>query len=391
MMFVPGLLVKDANVAENIAILLDDATNWDFSRNIKKYFRRDKQLNGWPDLKWLQKEINAWLTDEKMNQLDKYFSELPTKDFSWHPHQVILEKYQKAMSDSNRDESDRWILDNPKVVSNWLLSSVEVVQRRMNIKNWEFNGKDIDENKNMKDFRDNVAKDINWRNSGDPREVAFVLEKFFSRFGIDNQQVYEWIITANYYDKNRWPFSLPYNGVELNMWDIWDKEINSILWYAFEWNAWRSRWLWCDRLPPELFKVLESFREYFSKAFYNKALLQDYVIDKAFKPRTKDTTPLLMWSRDVYDQAFAWDWDFQYITDSSEDDLFSDDDNKKRKAKKNKTKSLLKSDDFINSDIVSIEKRLKSNLGWTSNQFPTVTSSHSKTLREEYLRGRLAA
>jgi hypothetical protein len=98
-----------------------------------------------------------------------------------------------------------------------------------------------------------------------------------------------------------------------------------------------------------------------------------------------------MWSRDVYDQAFAWDWDFQYITDSSEDDLFSDDDNKKRKAKKNKTKSLLKSDDFINSDIVSIEKRLKSNLGWTSNQFPTVTSSHSKTLREEYLRWRLAA
>jgi hypothetical protein len=51
----------------------------------------------------------------------------------------------------------------------------------------------------------------------------------------------------------------------------------------------------------------------------------------------------------------------------------------------------LKSDDFINSDIVNIEKQLKRNLGWTSRLFPTVTSSHSRTLREDYLRSRSAA
>ena len=48
---------------------------------------------------------------------------------------------------------------------------------------------------------------------------------------------------------------------------------------------------------------------------------------------------------------------------TSEEDLFSTDDNKKRKAKKTEIKRLLKSDDFINSDIVNIEKQLKRNLG----------------------------
>jgi replication initiation and membrane attachment protein DnaB len=124
------------------------------------------------------------------------------------------------MSASNRDEADWWILENPKVVSNWLLSSVEVVQKRMNIKKWEFDGKDMDEINNMKDFRKNVTRDINSR-STDTRQVAFVLDKFFNRFGIDDQQVYEWILTADYYNKNRWSFSLPYKGIELNMWNIW--------------------------------------------------------------------------------------------------------------------------------------------------------------------------
>ena len=393
MMFVPGLLVKEAGVAENIAVLLDDATNWDFSRNVTKYFHRNWQLKWWIDFKWLQEELKNWLTDKKMNELDKYFSELPTKDISDYsePKHSIIGKFQKAMSDSTRDEGDWWILDNPNVVSNWLLSSVEVVQKRMNIKNWEFNGKDIDENNNMKDFRKKVTEDINGR-STKPREVAFVLDKFFNRFWLDNQQIYERIVTANFYDKNRWPFTLPYKGIELNMWNIWDTEINSILWYAFQWNAWKSRWLWCDRLPDELFGTLQSFQKYFRDAFFAWTLLDNYVIKNAFRPKPGKTTPLLMWSRDVYDQAFAWDWELQWMDSStSEDDLFSGDSDKKKKAKKNKTKELLRSSDFINSDIVNIEKQLKRNLGWTSGQFPSVTSSHSRTLREEYLRSRLAA
>jgi hypothetical protein len=44
-----------------------------------------------------------------MDQLDDYFSKLPTKDFSGYPEpqRKILKNYQKAMSDSNRDEADR--------------------------------------------------------------------------------------------------------------------------------------------------------------------------------------------------------------------------------------------------------------------------------------------
>ena len=395
MMFVPWLLVKDAGVAENIATLLDDIEpKWDFSKKVSTYFHRSKQLDWWVNFKKLQKDLNKRLTDEKMDQLDEYFAKLPTKDISGYPEpkRSILERYQKAMSDSNRDEWDRWILDNPKVVSNGLLSSVEVVQKRMNINNrWEFNGKDIDEIKNMKEFRENVTKDINNRTT-EPREVAFVLEKFFSRFWIDNQKIYERVRTADYRDKNRWQFLLPYKGVELNMWNIGDKEIDSILWYAFQWNAWKSRGLWCDTLPDELFSTLKAFQTYFEKAFHNKTLLDDYVVKNAFQPKTTDTTALLIWSRSIYDETFSWDSEFQFMDSSvNDDDLSSGDKDKARKAKKNKRKELLRSTVFINSDIANIEKQLKRNLGWTSRLFPQITSSNSRTLRENYLRWKLTA
>ena len=261
----------------------------------------------------------------------------------------------------------------------------------MNIKNWKFNGKDIDENSNMEDFRTKVTKDIDNRTT-EPREVAFVLEKFFNRFGLDNQKVYERIRTADYWDKNRWQFSLPYKGVELNMWNIWDKEIDSILWYAFQWNARKSHWLWCDILPDEMLETLKAFQSYFEKAFHDWTLLNDYVIKKAFQPKHTDTSALLIGSRNVYDETFAWDSEFSWMDSSvNDDDLSSWDTDKARKAKKNKRKELLKSADFINYDIANIEKQLKRNLGWTSRQFPQVTSSNSRTLREQYLRWRLAA
>lgn len=400
MWFVPWLLVKESYVAENVATLLDAATDWDFSNNITKYFRRNKQLNGWTDFKWLQNEIKEWFqVDEKGNikndilvkKLDNYFSKLPTKEL-WsytEPKRSILKKYQNAMSDSKRDEGDRWILDNPKVVSNWLLSSVEVVEKRMKIKNWKFDGKDIDEDNNMVEFRNNVTEDIKLRNPEDPREVAFVLEKFINRFWIDNQQIYTWIKTADYWEKKQGYFPWPYEGVDLNMWIIWKKEINSILWYAFQWNAWRFHKLWCDRLPDELYNTLVRFREFFTEAYHKKTLLNNYVVDNGFKPKNKDIDPLFIWSRDVYDQIFAWDWDSQYIIDTSsatpDDDLYSSDPEKKKKAKEKTRKALLKSSDFINSDIANIEKKLKNNLSWTGMpEGSKVTSSRLETARAIY-------
>jgi hypothetical protein len=53
----------------------------------------------------------------------------------------------------------------------------------------------------MEDFWKNVTKDINSR-STEPRQVAFVLDKFLNWFGIDNQQVYERILTADHYRKH---------------------------------------------------------------------------------------------------------------------------------------------------------------------------------------------
>lgn len=390
-MFVPWLLVKEAGVAENIAILLDDAT-WDFYKHVSKYFHRNKQLKWWVDFKWLQKELKARLTDERIAKLEKYFSKLPTKDLSKYtePKLSIIKKYQNAMSDSNRDEADWKILENAKVVSNWLLSSVEVAQKRLNVKNWKFNGNDIDENNNMQEFRENVTKDIEWRDFKNPREVAFVLDKLFNRFELNNQQIYTWILTADYYNKHKWPFILPYNDkVSLDMWNIWDKEINSILRYAFKWNAWNARWLWCDKLPDSLINTLDAFNTFFSNAFKEGTLLNDYVVKHGFKPKP-GTIPLCMGSRETYDQAFAWDWELQLMADSTEEDLSSWDSEKQKKARKQKKKTLLKSNDFINSDIANIEKKLKWNLGSTSTQFLPVTSSHSQSLRESLFKPKAA-
>jgi hypothetical protein len=55
----------------------------------------------------------------------------------------------------------------------------------------------------MIEFRTNVKNDIEGANFEEPREVAFVLEKFINRFGIDNQQIYTWIKTADYWNNNR--------------------------------------------------------------------------------------------------------------------------------------------------------------------------------------------
>ena len=391
MMFVPWLLVKEANVAENVATLLDAATNNDFSKNVTEYFHSSSQLKWWPaDFKKLQKQLSTWLTDSKFDEINKFFKKMPCADFSNlpEPQQTVLKNYQKAMIDSSPDEFDRGILDNPWNVSNWLISRVEVANTRMVIKNWEFVGKDLDEKGNMAKFWKEVSKDIKNYNRSDKREVSFVLQKFFDRFWIDSQQVYQWIITADYYkNKNPWHFEIPYNShINLDMWNIWSKEINSILWYAFQGNAWKSRWLWCDRLPDELLKALNDFTNFFQNAFDNGTLLDKYVVNNTFKPKSDNILPLLMCSRDVYDQALAWwNWDFPAMFDSTTDedaDLSSGDSAKVQKAIKRIKSKLIKSSDFINWDIASIEKRLKSNLGWTSTQFPSVTSSQSKTLRD---------
>jgi hypothetical protein len=52
--------------------------------------------------------MNEWLTDEKITQLENFFSKLPTLDLSLYaePERSILKKYQNAMSDSKRDETD---------------------------------------------------------------------------------------------------------------------------------------------------------------------------------------------------------------------------------------------------------------------------------------------
>ena len=99
-----------------------------------------------------------------MDKLNQYFAELPTKDFSGvedsHRKQ-ILEKFKKSLLDENVEEFDRWLLENPVIVNNGLLTNINVVSDRLKFEDWEFKWKDSDDISNKRKFRNDVKIEIN--------------------------------------------------------------------------------------------------------------------------------------------------------------------------------------------------------------------------------------
>lgn len=390
MSFVPWMLVKEAGVAENIAILLDDATNWDFSKNVKKYFHRSWQLKEWPDFKWVQNEINKWLTDEKMDKLDDYFSKLPTKDFSWYaePKKKILEKFKKSLIEEDVEEFDRWLLDNPTIVNNGLLTNINVVSDRLRIEDWEFKWKDSDDVNNKKTFWKNIKESVSKLDAGNPEIVNFVLNKYFSWFWLnstqDRQKAYQRIRTAYYWKDRIWkPFTYDYNGKwqDLDMWTISSMEIDDIIRYTFQGTVMKDCFS-ARKLPAELAYALEAFQNFFKKAFDNGTLQKPIIEKDSFRSNDIKVEPLLLWSRSLYKDVFSGESDnmFDDTVIWDEKDAFTDP-KKRRKAQKRAFQSWR----FINHELAQIEKSFKNRLPKTSYRVITQDSSSDIETRIKWL------
>ena len=374
--FVPWMLVKEAWVAENVAILLDAATKWDFSKNITKYFHRNKQHNGSIDFKWLQWEIDTWLTDETMNKLNDYFSKLPTNDLSniEDPHKKqILEKFKKSLLDEDVEEFDRWLLDNPTIVNNWLLTNINVVSDRLKFEDWEFKWKDSDDISNKRKFRNAVKNDITERDSSNPKDVNFVLDKYLSRFWLrsseNRQNIYKWVNTAYHYqkmvDESGWTYHCTHQRetetwkkFDFPLWIITQKDVDKLLLYAFEWKV-RER-LWWAILPEELKNALDTFQNFFKEAFKRESLKNKDVKDNSFKASS-------LWEND---QFLLWWWDAykkireKELTNSNDvDDSENVDDYKLLKPSQRReiTRRIFNDDDnnYINPEMESIYKTIK--------------------------------
>ena len=81
------------------------------------------------------------------------------------------------LKDEDVEEFDRWLLDNPTIVNNGLLTNINVVSDRLRIEDWEFKGKDSDDIANKKKFWKDVEESIDLNKSSDPKYVDFVLNK----------------------------------------------------------------------------------------------------------------------------------------------------------------------------------------------------------------------
>ena len=377
MSFVPWMLIKEKNVASNIAILLDNATDWDFSRHVTKYFHENDLIeNKWTDFKWLKEELNTRLTDEKMKELDQYFSKLPTMDFSNEKNpkkKAILEKYKKSILEEDIEEFDRWLLTNPTIVNNWLLTNIDVVSDRLKFEDWEFRWNDSDDISNKKKFRKDVSADIESRDFKDGKTVNFVLNKYLSRFGMNSidarQNIYKWINTANFYKnkvEKRWVYRpihrFPLNNwkdeLPIPLWNITKDDIDKVLLYALEGNI-RTHWLRGRPLPPELKEALDKFQTFFKKAFHQWTLYDDYVKKSALKSWD-------LWENDIF---LLWWWDQYKKMKEKENDNTTDewdDINNWSLLKPSKKRDYLRTifkveNKYVNQDMEDMYNTLKRN------------------------------
>lgn len=378
MSFVPWLLVKERNVAENVAILLDDATDWDFSKNVTQYFHKEYLMwNKWTNYKWLKAELDSRLTDEKLQQIHKYFSELPIKDFSGYkdPQKTILEKFKKALLSEDREETDRSILNNPTNANNGLLTNVDVISKMLNFnKEWVFVWNDSDDINNKKLFRNDVENTIDLNRAKDPKYVNFVLDKYFSRFWIkstdDRQNVYKWINTAKHYqnevNEHWWTYPCSHQWQMENwtkfdfpLWTITQNDVDKVLLYALEWKIWAR--LGSSILPEELKNTLEKFQRFFTIAFNERTLYNDTVKKWAFKSwNLWEDDLFLLWWWDAYKRIKNNDiWNNNDIDDSTDIDSYN-------KLKPSQRKEILRrifkvESNYINSEIERIHEWLARN------------------------------
>ena len=350
MSFLPGMLAKNTWHSEQVVALLDDFSNWDFSKNVKSYFHESDLKNWELKISDLINELDSRWSVEKMENFEKYSkSEFPSKIF---PEDSVLKKLQDSTLDTGMENIDNSLLDNPLVANSWwLLSNINVVDDRMLFKNWEFEWKDPDEKNNRKEFWIKIKNEINSKNANNLEDVKFLLNQYFNRFRFsDREEIYKWIKTASERKKQIWKEKFYENDEHIrdSMWVIWPKEIESIIRYTFKWHTMYNRFN--GRLPDELNDVLDAFQVKFQDAFNNNMFEKPEIISEVFDVNSENIQPYWLWSWSKYNRAVTgreyviedeeWSWDL------------------KKKAK-NRVKRNFTSWNFINKKIADMENSFK--------------------------------
>ena len=314
-------------------------------------------------------------------------SKFPCKKF---PEGSTLKKLQDSALDPSMENINYQLLENPLIANNWwILSNANVIRDRMAIKDWNFDWKDPDEKNDRADFWKKIADEVENMDYSSPESVNLVLNQYFSRFGLnseaDKQKAYKRIHTAYCWKDVIWAENIiDYNGKwqNLSMWPISKDEIDDILWYTFQWTVRRDCFS-SRKLPPEMEEALKKFQSFFKKAFDSWTLKHPTVVNDAFKSGWMDVKPMELWSRNVYKDVFAGDWEFEYDSTEiwDENEAFKDP-KKRRKAQKR----VFQTRDFINYEMAQIEKTFKNRLPKASYRVLTQDTSSDTEEKIEILK-----
>lgn len=366
MWFLPWMLAKNTCHSEQVATLLNDF-DWDFSNSIKSYFHASDLKNWKLKIEALINEVDSRWTVDRMNKFEKYSkSDFLSKEF---PENSVLKELQTSALKTDVENIDDSLLDNPLVANSWwLLSNVNVVRNRMDIRDWEFSWKDNDEKNNKKEFWEKIAKEVEGT-TVTTENIKLLLKQYCEWFQIyDKEKTYRWIKTAYRSRDLIWKSTQFKNDDDTwdNMGRISQREINSIIWYTFQWTVMSDHFSW-RRLPKEMKMALAAFQNKFKEAFDANILNDPSIVSSVFGIENEwNIQPLFLWSWDVYNRTVTWR------------EYTSDDDDKKEK---NRIKRHFTSWNFINYDIANMEKRLK-NL--SSGDYEPVTISSLDSLYDKY-------
>ena len=359
MSFLPGMLAKETCHSQKVATLLDDWSWWKFSENVKSYFHEGDLKNWLLKIDKLSDELDErWGTGKKwvdsMNDFEKYSkSEFLSKSFT---KDSVLEKLQDSAKKPDIENIDNTLLENPLVANSWwLLSNINVVDDRIQFKNWEFDWKDPDEKNNRQAFWVKIKEEINNKNANSVEDITLLLNQYFNRFKFsDREEIYKWIKTASEREKEIWKKKY-YEGDEKikdYMWTIWPEEIESIIRYAFKWHTMYNRFN--GRLPDELNDVLDAFQKKFKDAFDNKIFENPNIISNVFNiGNAENVEPYGLWSWSRYKRA---------VTDRANTvDIEGDGEWKWKTPKevRNRVKRNFTSWNFINKKIADMETSFK--------------------------------
>lgn len=368
MTFLPWMLAYNTWHAEQSVELIDDFCEeyWypKFSSGVKSYFQKRNLKNWWLNVEGLIKEVNKRRTPE----IDKNFDDYSKHKFKYKhfPEGSTLYNLQKELKNPKTKEVYRPMLKNSLIANSWWLSSNnDIVEDRYQFRDWVFAWEEVKQQEERAKFWKGISKELdlsqkgpNRLNPSNPNDLDLVLTQFLDRFNLDSEsdkhEIFTRIKTADLRKDRKWQHSYVPREGGIDMWVIGDKEINSIIWYAFKWNALFNCFS-CRKLPKELDDALNNFYLFFKKAFEENTFKKSKIIHESFGiVDENDFAELKVGSWDVYASAI-----------DSNNNLRRDND----QTKNDQGKELLSSR-FINSKIAQMEKNFRDR--WLGNQYKPI-------------------